>query len=252
MAGTGQSTPYGCSAQARVQTRDVAGATRPRSPQSVRGSTNSAGAGMGRWPGTSGRSRPIRPSVVVNQSSEVRLMSSETDIRPFRVDMPDEAIADLRRRIAATRWPSRELVADRSQGVQLATIQELARYWAAEYDWRACQARLNALPQFTTEIGGVDIHHRLRPAGFTRRPGGLAARPRHRRLLQDLPRLPRRAALRRPEPGQHHRQHHAVLADRHRDLGSPGVLGDRTSRSPCSRAGSSGGQAPGRLRHVPR
>ena len=64
-------------------------------------------------------------------------MSDETEIRPFRVDMPDEAIADLRRRIAASRWASRELVADRSQGVQLATIQELARYWAAEYDWRA-------------------------------------------------------------------------------------------------------------------
>ena len=79
-------------------------------------------------------------------------------VRPFRVDIPDEAIADLRRRIAATRWPSRELVADRSQGVQLATIQELARYWATDYDWRACEARLNALPQFTTEIDGVDIH----------------------------------------------------------------------------------------------
>ena len=64
-------------------------------------------------------------------------MSGETDIRPFQVDMPDKAIADLRQRIAATRWPSRELVEDRSQGVQLATIQELARYWAAEYDWRA-------------------------------------------------------------------------------------------------------------------
>jgi len=85
-------------------------------------------------------------------------MSSETEIRPFRVDMPDEAVADLRRRIAATRWPSRELVGDRSQGVQLATIQELARYWAAEYDWRACQAELNALPQFMTEIDGVDIY----------------------------------------------------------------------------------------------
>jgi len=85
-------------------------------------------------------------------------MSSETEVRPFRVDMPDEAIADLRRRIAATRLPSKELVADRSQGVQLATIQELARYWTAEYDWRACEAELNALPQFTTEIDGVDIH----------------------------------------------------------------------------------------------
>jgi pimeloyl-ACP methyl ester carboxylesterase len=85
-------------------------------------------------------------------------MSSETDIRPFRVDMPDEAIADLRRRIAATRWPSTELVKDRSQGVQLTTIQELARYWTTDYDWPACEARLNALPQFTTEIDGADIH----------------------------------------------------------------------------------------------
>jgi pimeloyl-ACP methyl ester carboxylesterase len=85
-------------------------------------------------------------------------MSSDTDIRPFRVHMPDEAIADLQRRIAATRWPSTELVADRSQGVQLTTIQELARYWAAEYDWRACEAGLNAMPQFTTRIDGVDIY----------------------------------------------------------------------------------------------
>src|SRR5580693_9014967 len=81
-----------------------------------------------------------------------------TSVRPFRVDMPEESVADLRRRIVATRLPSKELVADRSQGVQLATIQELARYWATDYDWRACEARLNALPQFTTEIDGVDIH----------------------------------------------------------------------------------------------
>jgi pimeloyl-ACP methyl ester carboxylesterase len=72
--------------------------------------------------------------------------------------MPEQALAELHRRIAATRWPTKELVADRSQGVQLATIQELARYWADDYDWRACEARLNALPQFTTEIDGVDIH----------------------------------------------------------------------------------------------
>jgi len=84
-------------------------------------------------------------------------MSSETDIRPFRVEVPEEAIADLRRRITATRLPHRELVVDRSQGVQLATVQELTRYWAAEYDWRRCEAELNALPQFTTEIDGVDI-----------------------------------------------------------------------------------------------
>src|SRR5260370_12421772 len=85
-------------------------------------------------------------------------MSSETEIRPFRVDMPDDAMADLRRRITATRWPTKELVADRSQGVQLATIQELARYWTADHDWRACEARLNALPQFKTEIDGVGIY----------------------------------------------------------------------------------------------
>jgi pimeloyl-ACP methyl ester carboxylesterase len=79
-------------------------------------------------------------------------------IRPFQVAFPDEALEDLRRRIAAVRLPSRELVDDRSQGVQLATIEELARYWGNEYDWRRCEARLNALPQFTTEIDGEDIH----------------------------------------------------------------------------------------------
>jgi pimeloyl-ACP methyl ester carboxylesterase len=79
-------------------------------------------------------------------------------IRPFHVDVPDEALADMRRRIDATRWPTRELVTDRSQGVQLATMQELCRYWTTEYDWRRCEAKLNALPQFVTEIDGVDIH----------------------------------------------------------------------------------------------
>ena len=78
--------------------------------------------------------------------------------RPFRVEVPEEEIADLRHRLAATRWPSEELVGDRSQGVQLATMQALARYWATEHDWRACEAKLNALPQFKTEIDGVDIH----------------------------------------------------------------------------------------------
>jgi pimeloyl-ACP methyl ester carboxylesterase len=80
------------------------------------------------------------------------------DIRPFQVEIPEEELAELRRRIEATRWPSKELVADRSQGVQLATLQALARYWTTDYDWRRCEARLNALPQFTTEIDGVDIH----------------------------------------------------------------------------------------------
>ena len=85
-------------------------------------------------------------------------MSSDTEIRPFQIDMPEEAIADLRRRIDAMRWPGQELVADRSQGVQLATLQALARYWATDYDWRRCEKRLNALPQFTTEIDGTSIH----------------------------------------------------------------------------------------------
>src|SRR5215212_2589989 len=84
--------------------------------------------------------------------------STETTIRPTSIDVPEEDLLDLRRRIAATRWPSKELVEDRSQGVQLATLQELARYWATDYDWRKCEEKLNALPQFTTEIDGVDIH----------------------------------------------------------------------------------------------
>jgi pimeloyl-ACP methyl ester carboxylesterase len=82
-----------------------------------------------------------------------------TTIRPFTTpEVPEGELKALRERIAATRWPSTELVADRSQGVQLATIQELARYWATDYDWRRCEAKLNALPQFKTEIDGVDIH----------------------------------------------------------------------------------------------
>jgi pimeloyl-ACP methyl ester carboxylesterase len=80
------------------------------------------------------------------------------DIRPFHVEIPDEELAELRGRIAATRWPSKELVEDRSQGVQLAALQALARYWTTDYDWRKAEATLNALPQFTTEIDGVDIH----------------------------------------------------------------------------------------------
>src|SRR6476661_10439836 len=85
-------------------------------------------------------------------------IETATEIRPFHVEIPDEQIDDLRRRISATRWPSKELVADRSQGVQLATLQKLARYWATDYDWRKCEAALNAVPQFVTTIDGVDIH----------------------------------------------------------------------------------------------
>ena len=84
--------------------------------------------------------------------------ADQTDIRPFKVNIPDEALADLRRRIVATRWPSKELVQDASQGVQQAMLQKLTRYWATEHDWRKAEAKLNALPQFMTEIDGVDIH----------------------------------------------------------------------------------------------
>jgi pimeloyl-ACP methyl ester carboxylesterase len=90
--------------------------------------------------------------------SETATAGADAAIRPFRIEVPQQEIDELRRRVAATRWPSRELVADRSQGVQLATTQELARYWTTDYDWRRCEARLNALPQFKTEIDGVDVH----------------------------------------------------------------------------------------------
>jgi len=86
------------------------------------------------------------------------MVGSATEIRSFQIEIPNPQIDDLRQRIEATRWPTKELVSDRSQGVQLATMRELARYWASDYDWRTCEARLNAVPQFTTEIDGVEIH----------------------------------------------------------------------------------------------
>ena len=79
-------------------------------------------------------------------------------IRPFHINIPEADLVDLRRRVKATRWPDKETVADQSQGVQLATIQKLARYWSTEYDWRKCEAKLKALPHFITEIDGLDIH----------------------------------------------------------------------------------------------
>ena len=85
--------------------------------------------------------------------------ASEGDaIRPFRVDVPEDALVDLRRCVAMTRWPDKESVDDESQGVQLVAMQEIARYWGSDYDWRKCEAKLNALPQFMTEIDGLDIH----------------------------------------------------------------------------------------------
>jgi pimeloyl-ACP methyl ester carboxylesterase len=85
-------------------------------------------------------------------------IETAAETRPFHLEIREEQMDDLRRRIAATRWPSKELVPDRSQGVQLAMLRELARYWETDYDWRKAEAKLNALPQFTTEIDGLDIH----------------------------------------------------------------------------------------------
>jgi hypothetical protein len=92
--------------------------------------------------------RPAEPSPATQDSA----------VRPFRVGVPDEDLVELRRRIEATRWPERETVDADAQGVPLATMQRLARYWATEHDWHKVEARLNALPQFTTELDGLDIH----------------------------------------------------------------------------------------------
>jgi pimeloyl-ACP methyl ester carboxylesterase len=91
-------------------------------------------------------------------TSPIDATPADTAIRPFTVNVPEADLVDLRRRIAATRWPTNELVEDRSQGVQLATLRALAEYWTTEHEWRACEAKLNALPQFKTEIDGVDVH----------------------------------------------------------------------------------------------
>jgi hypothetical protein len=91
-------------------------------------------------------------------SGGAALAADDAAIRPFHVHFPDEALADLRRRVAATRWPERETVADNSQGVPLSTMQKLAAYWQKDYDWRKVEARLNARPQFVTKIDGLDIH----------------------------------------------------------------------------------------------
>ncbi len=97
----------------------------------------------------------------VNNSAQAQVEVSATEdnaIRPFRVQVPQAEIDDLRRRIKATRWSDQETVSDQSQGVQLATMQELVRYWGTEYDWRKAEAKLNALPRFVTNIDGLDIH----------------------------------------------------------------------------------------------
>src|SRR5262245_52322598 len=94
----------------------------------------------------------------VQAQTQAKTEAGGDAVRPFQVHFPDDALADLKRRIAATRWPEREIVTDQSQGVQLTTVQKLARYWQSEYDWRRCETKLNALPQFITNIDGVDIH----------------------------------------------------------------------------------------------
>src|SRR5688572_29534654 len=91
-------------------------------------------------------------------TAQVATATSDRAIRPFRVSVPEGELTELRRRIASTRWPEAETVADGTQGVQLATIRKLADYWATQYDWRKCEERLNAVPQFLTEIDGLDIH----------------------------------------------------------------------------------------------
>src|SRR4029078_2422047 len=114
------------------------------------------------WPlaCTTGRFAKSRGHMTQTPASKqaTRPTANTHAIRAFQVDVPELELTELRRRITATRWPDRETVADQTQGVQLATVQALARYWATEYDWHKCQARLNALPQFMTEIDGLDIH----------------------------------------------------------------------------------------------
>ena len=100
----------------------------------------------------------LKKTIVIGAEAVPQPSARDALIRPFEFRASDEALTDLKRRIVATRWPSRELVDDATQGVQLATIQKLADYWANEYDWRSFEARLNAIPQFVTDIDGVDIH----------------------------------------------------------------------------------------------
>src|SRR5688572_13387083 len=102
---------------------------------------------------TTGRNREKSKAELTQQTG-----SEATEIRPFQVNVPDAELTELRRRITATRFPEKETVTDFSQGVPLATTQKLARYWATEYDWRKVEARLNAVPNFITEIDGLDIH----------------------------------------------------------------------------------------------
>jgi pimeloyl-ACP methyl ester carboxylesterase len=118
--------------------------------------------------GGSGRAEDLHPKTLrkapnvaqntAPQPPKVHAAIDPEAIRPFRVGFPNQALVELRGRVAATRWPEKELVRDKTQGVQLATMEELARYWASTYDWRKCEAKLNSFPQFVTNIDGLDIH----------------------------------------------------------------------------------------------
>jgi hypothetical protein len=207
--------------------------------------------------------------------------SGATSIRPFHVEIADEALEDLRRRIADARLPSKELVADRSQGVQLATIRALARYWLNGYDWRRCEARLNALSQFKTEIDGVDIHfihvksrhEDALPLIMTHgwpgsvielleTVGPLTDPVAHGGNAEDafdlvLPSVPGYGFSAEPaevgwDPRPHPRQRHDLLADRHRRFGSAVVLGGLRARRACCRPDAAAGVVdPVRLHDVP-
>ena len=123
--------------------------------------TCAAALGAASTPGHAQSAKKAQPENNMTQSTATsgkRSVSPDRSIRPFRITIPEQSVVDLQRRIATTRLPERELVADHSQGVKLATMQELTRYWAKEYDWRTCEAKLNAIPQYVTNIDGVDIH----------------------------------------------------------------------------------------------
>ncbi len=137
------------------------------SPASARNSVLAASVAVGAFgllmvaiPGCTQTSAAVDAESSINASlpDMAHTPDQETAIRPFHVSIPESALVDLRKRITATRWPDRETIADASQGVQLATMQKLAHYWATDYDWRKCEAKLNALPQFVTNIDGLEIH----------------------------------------------------------------------------------------------
>jgi hypothetical protein len=167
-----------------------------------------------------------------------RTVETATEIRPFRVEVPQADLDDLRPRIAATRWPDQETVADRSQGAKLAELQELVRYWGTDYDWRKAEAQLNAWPQFITTVDGVDIHFiHVRSRHENALPliishGGVDAGARRVHPL-DVRQGSQPVADQRRGAGQLL----AALADEHRDLGGEALLGEpRPEPHQCGRA----------------